>query len=259
LHRRNLKKEKVMNNQELLIKNAVKRAFKEIDSTDGTDCPDEDALIQYSSGSLSEEQIEQLEKHLAGCDLCLDIVIEYQRLREVSAEELDIEVPEAITRRSIDLVPDKPLNVPSPFDVILQISAGVVSLLKKAADITPMMLDPMPVPIRGPEQADEGTSVQGAEMLSFSRELGRVTADVGVEGSAEGLLALNVKLSETATGELLDGLRVTLTDMEFELESARTRRGMVRFEDHEAGSYCLEILDEDSSEPGRITLKIENK
>ncbi len=244
-----------MNIQEFLIKSAVKSALKEIDATDGTGCPDEAALIQYSEGSLNEEQVEQLEDHMAHCDLCLDIVIEYRRLMEVEAEGEDMKVPEAVTWRSIALVPEKAPIVPSPFDVIMQISGGVVRLLKKAADITPAMLEPATVPIRGPEEAAED---QGTEMVSFSRELGMVLADVEVTAYDEGLFTLNVKLSETASGRILNGLRVTLTDMEFELESARTRHGLVRFEDHETGSYCLEINAGDSSDPGRITFNIES-
>ena len=220
---------------------------------------DDLGLIQYSEGSLTEKQVEGLEDHLSRCDLCLDIVIEYRRLMEVEAEEADIEVPEAVTRRSVGMVPDKPPIVPSPIDVILKISGGVVRLLKRAADITPMMLEPAPVPTRGAEAAKEGQGDQGAEMVSFSREIGKVIADVEVASSADGLFALNVTLSETATHKLLDGVRVTLTDMEYELESARTRQGMVRFEDHEAGCYSLEMEGGDSSEPARITLKIENE
>lgn len=246
-----------MNIKELLINGAVKRALKEIDATDNTDCPDEATLIQYSKGALNEEQIEQLEDHMAHCDLCLDIVIEYRRVVEVEAEGVDVEVPKAVTRRSIALVPEKPPIVPSPFDVIMQISGGVVRLLKKAADITPVMLEPATAPIRGHEEAEEGPEDQEAELVSFSRELGIILADVEVAASDEGLFALNVKLTETTTGRMLNGLRVTLTDMEFELESARTCQGAVRFEDHEAGSYCLEIDAGDSPQPGKITFNIE--
>ncbi len=248
-----------MNNQDHSIKRAVKQALKEFEVTDGTECPDEAALVQYSEGTLTEKQVEGLEDHLSHCDHCLDIVIEFRRSMEVEAEEADMEVPEAVTRRSIGLVSDKSPIVPSPIDVILKISGGVVRLLKRAADITPMMLEPVPVPIRGAETAEEGPGDQGAEMVSFSREMGNAIADVEVASPGEGLFALNVTLSETATGKLLDGVRVTLSDMEYELESARTRQGMVRFEDHEAGCYSLEMEGGDSSEPARITLKIENE
>ena len=245
-----------MNNQDHSLKSAVKRALKEFDATDGTECPGEAALIQYGEGSLTEEQVAGLEDHLSRCDLCLDIVIEYRRLLEVEAEEAGIEVPEAVTRRSMALVPEKPPIVPSPIDVVLKISGGVVRILKRAADITPTMLEP--VPIRGAEAAQELPGDQGAEMVSFSREFGKVIADVEVLSLSEGLFALNVTLSEMATGMRLEGVRVTLTDMEYELESARTRLGMVRFEDHEVGTYGLEMESGDSPEPARITLKIEN-
>ena len=247
-----------MNSNERIIKKAVKSAFSEIGDTARPACPEEDLLVRYCEGSLGEDQAGEVEGHMAACDLCLDTVMEYKRLAEMDVAAMETEVPETVTRRSIDLVPENPPIIPSPWDVVLQIKGGLVRLLQSAADLTPTMLEPVPVAIRGDEERGPESGLLEAESLTFSREIGELTADVEIAGSPEGLFALNILLSETTTGNPKDGLRITLTDMEYELESARTRRGMVRFEDHEVGDYCLEILDRDADEPGRITLRIQH-
>ncbi len=72
-----------------------------------------------------------------------------------------------------------------------------------------------------------------------------------------GRLNLRVRLTDMAKGRPLDGLKVTLTDMEYELESTRTQHGLARFEDHDEQNYCIEIEDDKSSDPFKITLKID--
>lgn len=38
-------------------------------------CPDEEDMVCYIDGLLSEVEVKQIEKHLLGCDRCWEIVV----------------------------------------------------------------------------------------------------------------------------------------------------------------------------------------
>ena len=266
-----------MDTQELAIKDAVKRIFEKMATEGEEDCHGEDLLAQYVEETLDEDRIAEVQEHLACCDVCLDTVIEFQRWKEIEVEALEHIVPEATTRRSIDLVHRDAITTKevledslseksaaqersSPYDVILRCTRGVFELIKKTVEITPIHLEPMMVPTRGPEaptEVDEKSTQVAKKLYAFSKELEKVTAEVVVEVSDDGLYELSVRIYDTNTGVAMDGFRVILTNKEYELESARTLQGAVCFEGHEGESYNLEVMDADSTVLGTIRLKIE--
>ena len=60
-----------MNREEKLIKEYLNSELN-LDRTDRTsDCPNEDVLLKYATGVLSQEQHQLIGHHIAGCGFCL--------------------------------------------------------------------------------------------------------------------------------------------------------------------------------------------
>jgi len=223
----------------------------------------------------------QIERHIQECKKCREKLNDIEGMDKIAqvwklASELEEEkVPKALIERvmtdarNVMEASDTPTSekqsaqeVQSPFDVILRYSKNAFELIKKATNISHIMFEPVPVTVRSPDQAGEGielTPEAGARLFYFSKVLERITAEVEVVKGAGDLFDLHVKLSETDTGKTLDGIRVTLSNLEFELKSARTRQDGIRFEDLKEESYILKVMADDLSELGRITIKIENE
>ena len=262
-----------MDRDEMLIRHAVKRTFRGGESIERSSCPDEHALIRYGEGTIDGEARERIEAHLVSCDLCLDTILSFQQIREEDAEAFRREVPESLTRRSIDLVSEGPATKTqrdgvdpvqgeqaSTFDVVLRFAKGAFAYVKRAVDVTPVVLEPAGVIVRG-EAARRGVGEEfglaGSDTVAFTKALGSMHVDVEVAANDEGRFNLAVKLTEADAGRPIDGLRVTLSDFECELESTRTVEGRVSFEDHEVGEYSIEIEARNGHEGGAVRVKLE--
>lgn len=267
-----------MDIEESLIRQAAKRVSEKLGSGSGKDCLGEDMLVQYCEGLLDAIQVKKIQKHLSACRNCLEILVEFQGLRQVPAEKLDLDVPEQITNSAIELVERMTHDTvfasssataqtrtakrvepaESLFDVVLQATRRGLRILKRAMDIDFFFAEAVPMPVRGPtdRKRPEGEPGQEREIVSFVKELGEMTAETRVVRSAEGVYSLSVRVCDRATGRAFDGVRVTLSDLECALESLRTEEGSVCFEGYEEGSYFLEIKGRDASAGEKIALKI---
>jgi hypothetical protein len=85
-----------------------------------TPCPDEERLVDYIKGRLSEKEHFRLEEHLAICDICLDgLMVASNLMLDKGSFELK-PVPETVTETAVIRVSDKMTTWSVPFMVSLK-------------------------------------------------------------------------------------------------------------------------------------------
>lgn len=171
-------------------------------------CPGPEAVAAYIEGHVNRRQRDELEAHLAGCDLCLEEVV---RCSEPYREPAVAPAPQ------------------SPVDIVIGFIGNTVKTIRRRADIRIMeMPDMMP--------ARSGLRKAPAFAM-FSRNFGELSAEVQVEKLDDNTGEIRVvALRENRPA---DGVRVTLIQDGRELHSSVTEAGRALFEGVEFGRLVV--------------------
>jgi hypothetical protein len=205
---------------------------------DRAKCPDEETLAMFLQGELANKVRDEMEAHLARCELCVDELAAALKAAETAGAELD--VPRRLVNRAMALVG----RTESGFEIAVRLLRDSLELLSTTGRLVPQFA---PV-VRG-----ETTSVEG-NALQVEQEVGRFRVAVELELAEPGVCRVLANVTEES-GQPAEGVRLTLTSADREQASFLTRAGGVVFDRIAPGEYSIAV-SESGNALGRIRLNL---
>lgn len=227
------------------IGNAIQALLRKRSAT-GTraGCPDENSLGAYLTGSISDQQRDRLEGHLAQCRFCLSEVAAANQAGESNLAS----APQWLVEQAMALVAaPKPDGV---LDLVVRLVKNSLELVRQSGDWIPTMA-PQLVGVRGT------TVPSDSGILQMEKDLGENKVVVEVERVEGGACQVILKVS-SADGKPAEGLRVSLLAGDREQASYLVRQGQATFEKVTKGAYNL-VISRAGTSLGTITLGIEEE
>ena len=203
-------------------------------------CPDENSLAAYLTGSISDQQRDGLEAHLAECRFCLS---EMTAAHESGATA---NAPQRLVERAMALVAGSKQD--GVLDLVVRFVKDSLELVHQAGDWIATMA-PQPAAVRGAQSP----SANG--LVRVEKEFGDLKVGVEMERGEGDLCQLSVSVF-SADGKPAEAVRVSLMAGEREQASYLARQGRAVFDSITKGNYKLVIFRGGTS-LGIITLSIE--
>ena len=174
-------------------------------------CPDEEVLMNYLEDRLSEREHSTLEKHIAGCDRCLDTLVMTNNLMS-DPDNFGLKpVPEAVTSKAVRMVSGKITIWPESF---------LVNLKRSVKHIGARMFDSFGVkPWTGWQLAQiRGSKIAASEdFVCLKVPFAKIETEVEIEKLKNETAHIRVKLVKPIGDEMT--LRITLKKAEREIAS----------------------------------------
>jgi anti-sigma factor RsiW len=192
-------------------------------------CPNDETLVDFLEGRLSEAQRGPVEEHLAACGPCREQVAVCAELMEGEAENERVTAPQALTQKTIDRVRDltRPVKVPGILERTRQwVAKGVQKI-----DHLAIWSAPDPVTLRSGSQDGVQT------VITRQKTFDHMTFQIELEKIGVAMATIRVFIeAPVSTGS---GLRVALYHVDRELASADIGPDPVLFEEIQFGVYTL--------------------
>jgi|GEM_PF-1042754 len=197
-------------------------------------CPDEETLVDYIEGRLSEEDRSQVEEHLSDCPICLEsFVVTQSMLRERDRFE-SVAVPTEVTETAVNLVSgQKTLSPGYLMEKAKRSIAGLGSDMLNRLGVRPWARWQF-APIRGSK------TVTSEDLVSLKVPIGEIETEIEIEKTAPGKALIRVRMDRAA--KLGKGIRVTLKRGEREMASDLLDRDCLLFEDIPFGHYSISLI-----------------
>lgn len=178
-------------------------------------CPDENSLAAYLTGSISDQQRDQIEGHFAECRFCLSEVAAANQAGESGMTT----APQWLIERAMALVAAaKPDGV---LDLVVRLVKDSLELVRQSGDWVPAMA-PQPIGVRGT------TAPSNSAILQLEKELGGHKVVVEVERVEGGACQVILKVT-SMDGKPVEGLRGSLLVGDREQASYLMRQGASGF------------------------------
>ncbi len=198
-------------------------------------CPDEERLLDYLEGRLSEEDRSQIEEHLSNCDTCLEgLVVTNGLVRGRVSWELD-PVPTRVTDGAVHLVTSQ--RALSHGSWMEKLGQSVKDLGSRMSDF--LRLKPWGrwqlAPIRGSK------TVASEDLVCLRVPFKEIETQIEIEKTGTGKAHIRVKLSEA--NKHRKAVRITLKKGEREIASYLLDGTYVLFEDIPFGHYSISLAE----------------
>ena len=211
---------------ECLIK-AVYRRYKAILPKIFLAHPDEETLVCYFEGCLTDKETEAVKRHLLECEICA----------EAFAVRIGIGVPEDLSIPDSLIAEVKELMIGSMpvLEILLKLKDNLFDLLRTNGDVL-VEQEWMPASL-----------VRSRKIKSFKDEItilkdyDDIRLEVKIDSKGKDIFNLNVYVKEKQISRPIKDLRISLLKDDTELESYIVPSGRVRFEDIMPGKYKIEI------------------
>jgi hypothetical protein len=203
---------------------------------DRAKCPDEETLAKFLQGELAGKARDEVEAHLARCELCVDELVAAFKAAETTGRELD--VPRRLVNRAMALIG----RTESGFEIVVRLLRDSLELFSTTGWLVPQFV---PV-VRGEPTSTEGNALQ------VEQEVGRFRVAVELELTEPGVCRVLANVTEES-GQPAEGVRLTLTSGDREQASFLTRAGGVVFDRIRPGEYSIAV-SESGIALGRIRL-----
>lgn len=192
-------------------------------------CPDEETLVSFIEGEISQEDSRQLQEHLLACGRCAEALALFFLQPKITQR-----VPSEIIEKVKSLVSQKtPAHI---LELTLKIKEKFLEILDTSGDIIfGNEIIPLPV-LRSRQIRDFG------DELALVKEIGEMRVNLDIEKREEGLVKIIFTLSDKNTSLALSDLRVTLFKDDRELESYAVEAGRAAFDKLGLGRFTFQIL-----------------
>lgn len=213
---------------EKLIKVVYKKWKTERPTTQQTH-PDEETLVCFLEGRLSQKENEQIKLHLISCEDCAEVFVIQARLKTTEEKAM----PEDLLERMKDLVSLQ--DKTSILEIILKFKEKILELVSTSGDIlVGQELVPAPV-LRSRRTKDF------KDEITILKDFKDIIVEAKIENKGGQVFDLTVVIKEKKTQKIIKDLRVTLLKDDVELESYLADSGKVTFEHILLGKYTIEI------------------
>lgn len=194
--------------------------------------PDEESLVCFLEGRLSEKESQRIKTHLIDCQACGEAVMLNLETKETRMEE----VPEQLLDNVRVLLAEKDDNL-SIMEIALRLKDKVLEIISTTGDVlVGQELVPAPV-LRSRSIKDFKDEV------TIMKDFKDIRVEVKVEKKGQEIFNLIIVVKQKETQNIIKDLRVTLIKDDLELESYLSDSGSVTFEHVVLGKYKIEISD----------------
>lgn len=214
------------NNLEKLIK-AVYKIWKK-DQKPQQIHPDEEELVCFLEGRLSQEENERIKLHLINCASCIEA---FEVNAQIETPEVK-QVPQELTQRVKDLIVEERIQI---LEIFLRLKEKTLELINTTGDVL-WGEELVPVPILRSRSIKDFK-----DEVIILKDFKDIRVEAKIENKAGKTFNLIIIVRQKETQRVLKDLRVTLLKDEVELESCLTDSGSVTFEHVLWGKYRVEI------------------
>jgi hypothetical protein len=219
------------------LDNILKRIFNkhtEALSSGGKGCLSEEQFAGYLENTLSPGEKESVENHLLQCGTCLRKSIFFTRAMEEMEHTGQVDVPEDLLERTKQL--SRRRTGRAAAEVVLSVGKNVITIIKDSARICTV---PGPVALAARDSGKDETVHQVAKI---STTFHGMKADISLEKIDNAEFEIEARISNAASGNPLNDIRVNLVCDTKELASFLTENGSVLFRKVTFERYVLEMF-----------------
>ena len=197
-------------------------------------CPDEERLVDYCEGRLSEEERSQLEAHLSECTDCLEAFVVAKNMR-ADMNRFGLEsVPKSVTEAAVKLVLRQRAESPG---IVERLGRSVKEMSSRLTDTLRGPWGTLqPVAVRGPETRE------AEDVVRHRVSLEGIEMEIEVEKAGDDRAHIRVKTAKARRRH--KGIRVTLKKGDKEIASYRLEGAYVLFEDIPFGHYGISLAED---------------
>ena len=191
--------------------------------------PDEEILVCFLEGRISEDENVLLKTHLISCDSCMEKLLIHNDLNAMEIKEL----PQELLERVKNLV--KPEQNFSFLEIALRLKEKALEILHTTGDIL-VGQELVPAPVLRSRQIKDFK-----DEVTILKDFQDIRVEVKIENKGAKVFNLTIMAKEKETQKVIKDLRVTLIKDDLELESYLTDSGRVTFEHVLLGKYTVAI------------------
>lgn len=194
-------------------------------------CLSEEAFACLIEGKVVAKDRKKAGRHLASCGMCREALEDYQFVSKAVSETGDVRIPNWVLERAKALLSEEAGG--NVLEIAARIGQGILELVSTTGEmIVKGQAVPLPV-LRGRGIA------QSEQDLRVVKSFQDILADVQLEMTQMPGLDMIVRVNNKKTKQRAQGIRVTLTRDDRELESSITVDGKVAFQRLREGIYQI--------------------
>jgi len=194
-------------------------------------CPDEETLVCFSEGKLSNSESKKIQEHIISCSRCSEVIFLY---RQQPRQER--EVPEFLIENVKNLIEQK--TPPNILEVVLALKEKALQILRSTGDVI-MDNEIIPLPVLRSRRITDFP-----EEIRLIKEFQGIKITIHIQKKDRDKIRVNLNLTKKIDLLPLEGLRLTLLKGTEEIESYDVIAGNVAFDNLGLGRYAIEILRE---------------
>ena len=196
-----------------------------------TVCPDEEMLVDYLEGRLSNDERTVMEEHLSGCDTCLEEFVVAADLERAEEDLQSDPVPAGVTQAALNMISSRALT-PSGL-VIEKVKRTIKTLYIWLSDF----FSPGIWRGWGFAQIRGSKKVVHKDLIRLKKIFKEVEAEIEIEKKAENKTLIRVRLADDIKNK--EEVRATLKKGDREVSSNLFNRSYAVFEDVPFGHYSI--------------------
>lgn len=236
-----------MDDMDNILKNVIKNCHH-ADSTDSGDaCISEERFAGYLNNLLAPSEKEEVEKHLDACEVCFQKSIVFSRVMTAMENRKPADVPCDTVEEAKKLSGVLPSG--NMVEVVLELGKDFINIIRDTARIS-MVPEPAALSVR-----DGREPARGRAVVQLCKDFHGIRARISVEKTEKNECEIEARISEAASEEALDDIRVSLISGKRELASCLTVNGCVSFGNLLIDTYTIKIYKGKDS-AGSIRLKM---
>lgn len=194
-------------------------------------CPDEEMLVDYLEGRLSNDERAVIEEHLSDCDTCLEEFVVAGNLERMEEGLQSDPVPANVTEAALHMISSRALT-PSGL-LIEKVKRAIKSLYSWLSNF----FSPDIWRGWGFAQIRSSKKVVYKDLIRLKKIFREIEAEIEIEKKAESKTLIRVRLSDDIRDK--EEVRATLKKGDREVSSNLFNRGYAVFEDVPFGHYSI--------------------
>jgi hypothetical protein len=212
-----------------LIRSVYAR-WKNAKASSGEAHPDEELLVCFAEGALSNPEAETVRGHILECNYCSLVLAKALQVRDIQVHEMPDGLLEKVKSSLIPVEAKEAL-----LEIVLKLKEQALEIISTSGDVL-FGQEFIPAPIL------RSRSIRDfKDEVTILRDFKDIRVEVKVENKGKGTFNVSILVKQKQTQRVLKDLRVTLVKDDIELESYLVEMGMAKFEHVQLGTYRVDI------------------
>lgn len=191
--------------------------------------PDEESMVCFLEGKLSDPEKDLLQRHLLSCDLCAEYLSTQLKIKT----HLSLDIPVSLLARIKMLVVQDRQN--KLLEVLIKLKEKTLEIVQTSGDVL-FGQELVPAPVLRSRKINEFK-----EEVSILKDLHQIRVMAKIQAKSTQSFDLAITVKDKQGQKINDNIRVTLIKDNLELESYVNDSGSCFFENILPGSYIVEV------------------